>query len=1146
MTIQLKRIWSHATLKLLILTSLMVHASSDGAVERFPQELGLNHRAWTNDEAPRPGAADDVAGEDAPKPHRVIELRTGMNYLKDGVFVPSEASFEEEKDSFAATRIQHKVKLSKNLYTARAITIRTRDGITLKSTPSAIGLYDTASGRSSIIATLTNSIGVLLESNRVVFPGAFSGLCADVIYTVNPESFEQDVVITEGFAPRDYDFPDASTIIQIYTEFYDEVPEPDRIRRPIRVELDKEVRSARVMPDLVDEVLGFGEFVLATGRAMSTTERAQDQYVSGAPVAKEFRMIGTRRFLVESVDYSLLQDKLDALPECQKTQASLRLRSPGKLGSQYASAPPKVPDNLDETYQRTGFLAAQQPIVGRSGVVIDYIATVGSTLSTAFTFQGDATYLIVGPVIANGPVTLEGGAVIKFKHLSPATASIRSINSFFCKTSRFRPAFCTAVDDDSVGESMNGYANSGYITPSHTILNDGYANPALWFSYSGAQDINHVRFRYCKEAVRFEGAQASNLRHSQLVNCIRGIVINGTGSGSGSYINVENVLMAGVQYPITIDLPSSTANLYNTTIDGGPSTSILVSASVATTCSIVNGILANISTLTAGPVTLSGNYNGFVGAVPLFGNTVNRWTIGSSAFQVKLAGNYYLPANSTFRDKGTTVGLATQLIAELRKTTTEAPPDALTGTIAATTSLSPSPSTGRGDVDPPDLGYHYPMINAVLNNVVLAARLVLTNGVSVGLLSAAVDINAGGHVCSEGTALALNNIVSLGNVQEQPNGNPNPVFIRLSAASGLPQLEFRFTDFSIGQGQSAKYVDTGVSGNFPFTHLTFKDSRLRNATLNLQPASAAAVRFAMTNCLVERSSLKLGHSGGSVNTPLSVYFYNNTILGDPSSAVAGTPPALALIYDTGTINLGWEVRDNLFDKASQSLSGTGSANVAKSYNGFTTGTINGIPGDAVPGPAGDKTGFAVSYATGLLGEYYLPAATATLLTGSRGANVAGLYHYTTSTTAGTKELNTTVEIGFHYVSLTAGGQPPDQDSDASQDYIEDRNGDGLYGTGDPSSWFLSDTDSDGMPDGWEAGFALNPLLNDAIGDPDGDNVSNLWEYQLGLSPIHDELLDPAKVRNYTYDLANRLIGVTGKGKVTLTPDNEGNLEQVIP
>jgi hypothetical protein len=88
------------------------------------------------------------------------------------------------------------------------------------------------------------------------------------------------------------------------------------------------------------------------------------------------------------------------------------------------------------------------------------------------------------------------------------------------------------------------------------------------------------------------------------------------------------------------------------------------------------------------------------------------------------------------------------------------------------------------------------------------------------------------------------------------------------------------------------------------------------------------------------------------------------------------------------------------------------------------------------------------------------------------------------------------EVRIHYVAWTDGQQ--DADNDGLPD--ADETIDGIHGT-DPGN---PDTDGDGMHDGYEVTYGLDPLLDDADEDPDGDGFTNGEEADYGSNPFDPE------------------------------------------
>ncbi|MGA2866767.1 MAG: hypothetical protein ABSF95_20020 [Verrucomicrobiota bacterium] len=980
---------------------------------------------------------------------QTVQIETGLNYWDGRRWLPSEAVFEPTPagDGFVAERLQHKVRLNAELNVVGAVSIRMDDGLALDSTPVAIGLYDPASGAFGVIAALTNCAGALLGPNQVVYADAFkgSGVCASIVYSIERGTFSQDVLFTGRLDPRDWGFP-TNAWIQVLTEFYGQVPQPDRMRRPLYVEQDPAVRRQMASPDLMDDVLGFGQFVMTTGHAF-TAPTASQPGGSGAPVGKALMTAadGQRVFLVESLPYAWMQQEFLSLPECNPSGGHARLnRSDGvKVGyaaiprpatmAQAKAAPRGAPKGLAQ--------AGSPTVVGQAsrlsgtlpaGVVIDYIANISGPFNSATLFSSFTNYFVSGAVYLNGAVTIEP-TIFKYK----TNAFLQLNSTLTCKTSQFRPAIFTGVDDDTVGDSLNGVTNSCYTG---IINTNGYANPAL---YMGTATLSLTNFRFCyaQKAIQYFGSPGTSatltLSHSQLINCIRGIDLNwsgGCGGCGGVTVNLNNTLLAAVQYPFRASATPAamgmTFYLAHCTIDQGAQ---LIGGSWSGNLALysTNCVYANLTNSSSG--TFSGSNNGFYNA-PQFGGSQYGVT-NASPFQGAGAGNYYLTDASGWRNVGTTSGVPASLLADLKKRTTYPPSVIANALLTSSQTLS---SQAQRDTDALDLGVHYDPIDWALGWVLLTNA---TLSVNPGTVIAAFGTNAGGtNIGTYGLAIgqgaafqcqgAPNNpnwIVQYNTVQEQPLTNwfRTTNGLVLSEFQGLapaPTINCRFTAWSMPSLDAPLFKALTNSGPFNFQDCEFHGGKLLSSrpTLNL------------TNCLLERVYADLEPKDGQTSHLRNCLVYGGSFNFGPTNSV---------IYD------------NLFDQlAMANWIGGWSNSYTGGYNAYITNCSRLQP---------TKTNDIIltaspSYQAGPLGGYYLPTNSVLINAGSMSAANVGLYHYTVTTNLMNnlqiKETNTVVDVTYHYVATDASGNPIDTDSDGTPDYLEDTNGDGVYNTGDLSDW----------------------------------------------------------------------------------------------
>jgi archaellum component FlaF (FlaF/FlaG flagellin family) len=110
--------------------------------------------------------------------HSYEELASGLNYLKNGAWTASEEKISVLPDGTgAATNGQHQIFFPADL-SGGHIEMVTPDGKQIFSQPLELSYFDGTN--TVVLAELTNSVGIVVGNNQVVYPNAFNGLKADI------------------------------------------------------------------------------------------------------------------------------------------------------------------------------------------------------------------------------------------------------------------------------------------------------------------------------------------------------------------------------------------------------------------------------------------------------------------------------------------------------------------------------------------------------------------------------------------------------------------------------------------------------------------------------------------------------------------------------------------------------------------------------------------------------------------------------------------------------------------------------------------------------------------------------------------------------------------------------------------------------
>ena len=764
---------------------------------------------------------NDVTGEVSVRPAQFVELADGLNWRDgSGAWRPTRSEFTRVPGGFAVTTGPHNVFLPDALE-PDGVELITPDGLRLRSAPLCLSYFDPVSGESVILAEAQTAFAEQVAPNEIAYAAVLASPAASVHYVYERGSFHQNLVLHEAPPPPESFGLSSASRLEFLSEFSSDSPLPDKVARVIGGETDPLVRAQMVEPDLVDETLAFGdEFTLREGRAFRLGEVSENE--PEVPVAKRFTLIDQRPILIEAVEHSRLKPWLDVLPQAQAAAQA----NTGDSGARTVSLGRRLPVAYASRGTARPFLAATRPQPG-TGVVLDWEGVVSG--SSDVTLKSDMTYKVVGATTLNGTTTLEG-AVVKFT----AGASLECFGPVVCKTDSARPCILTAADDDTVGQALPG--------SKHDPTQNYYANPALKIRQGGTQ-LHDLRVSHAQLGLFFYDFSAGSgnaVTHAQFVRCGTALQFNGYGTTFQNF-RVGNVLMNNV----------GTA-FYGYSFQG-TNENLTLNGFTTVACDYNGGTYGTTSSLAFTNSLLVGtgsDYSGRYVYVKRDSDYNRRLTSPTGVFASPVAaGAHYLAANSTYRNVGSP-NLTPSLAAEIKQRTTY-PPVELTGTLANPTTLAPSIPR---DLDTPDLGYHYPVLDRILNTVTVSGTLTLTNGVAIGLRGTqGLQVGASAQVTSEGRPLQMNRVVSCANVQEQWLATGGNTFMKLTSSSGYPRMDFRFTEFSVAQGRFGTLLVS--PGDYPFERLSLRDCWLRCAYFGECPNTTSPVAISLVNNLVERCDL---------------------------------------------------------------------------------------------------------------------------------------------------------------------------------------------------------------------------------------------------------------------------------------------------
>lgn len=638
-----------------------------------------------------------------------------------------------------------------------------------------------------------------------------------------------------------------------------------------------------------DDFLDFGLMTMGPGFAFALGAETNQ-----VPVTKRWLLSDTGHWcLIEQVPFTAIQPFLQGFPP--PPTASTAGTSPRVLTARLV-----LPARRRGSSRPTAFKLAQGPLRPK-GFAMDYSLLLSQT---NITLQGDTTYYVSGTVNVTNLV-IEGGTCVKFTNTAAATIIAGTVT---CKTGPYRMAAFTSKDDNSIGDTISGSTGSPTNCALVTYLQR--------LGSSNGDTYDYLRFAYANTGISAAPA-TGGVWHCQFISCGTAYHYSSTGN-----LGLHNVLFA--RCGACVYAGGATAFGENLTVD----------TSGFKGYSSDSGYITN-SIFTA--VTNTSNY-AFYSSVTNSSNAGFYQTVG--------AGDYYLAADSPYRNAGTTA-ISPALAGALKSLTTY--PPLVYAEVIVNSNLYFFPQAQR-DQGTPDLGYHYaPVDYAIgflfLTNATLTmipGTVVATFGTNSGTYGLGLTTNA--ILACQGSPTALARFVAFDLVQEEAaSGWSQPYYAQLTDefTYGPPlACNCRFTDFSLAGQDCMQFFFGSTPANFQDCQFHGGTSEGDNVTMNF------------TNCLFERVVNALDPTDS-----LQPVYRNNLCYGGELDW-----------YPSQTNSI---VKDNLFD---QTAIYTGFSSTSQYIGGFNA-TVSGFNQVSPPYPTDLVLASSPSYRAGPLGSYYRVLAT---------------------------------------------------------------------------------------------------------------------------------------------------------------------------